>query len=185
MDKIHRTNSETDIDIDSANPLRNQDKVARVPVKFAPTPRKYQLPKPKWIKAKFSGTPKVLELKTVLRENTLHTVCEEANCPNLGECFGNPSSLHREGKAANEALEIARHSLLRSLGADGFRLAFCGGGTAAWAVSEIFWAWGAAVLRSFVLRKAWGRASSLRSNWLTWEASACKAAGLEKCILFI
>lgn len=54
-----------------------------------------------------------------------------AMTPHLGECFGNPSSLHREGKAANEALEIARHSLLRSLGADGFRLAFCGGGTEA------------------------------------------------------
>ena len=87
MDKIHPKSS--GIDINRANPSRNQDKVARVPVKFAPTSRKDQLAKPKWIKAKFSGTPKVLQLKSVLRENNLNTVCEEANCPNLGECFGN------------------------------------------------------------------------------------------------
>jgi lipoic acid synthetase len=45
------------------------------------------LRKPKWIRAQFPGTPEVRRLKGVLREHRLHTVCEEAACPNLGECF--------------------------------------------------------------------------------------------------
>jgi lipoic acid synthetase len=64
------------------------DKVARVPVKFEPTPRERQLRKPPWIRAKFPGTPEVIRLKQVLRQNHLVTVCEEASCPNIGECFG-------------------------------------------------------------------------------------------------
>lgn len=44
--------------------------------------------KPTWIRAPFPGTPEVQRLKQILRDNQLHTVCEEANCPNLGECFG-------------------------------------------------------------------------------------------------
>ena len=68
---------------------RNVEKFARVPVKFPVTDRNHRLPKPHWIRAKFPGTPKVARLKRLLRENDLHTVCEEANCPNLGECFGN------------------------------------------------------------------------------------------------
>lgn len=64
------------------------DKMARIPVKFEPTPREAQLRKPPWIRARFPGTLEVIRLKKVLRENHLHTVCEEASCPNLGECFG-------------------------------------------------------------------------------------------------
>jgi len=60
-----------------------------VPVKFAPTDREQRLKKPEWIRAKFPGTPEVLRLKEILRERNLNTVCEEASCPNLGECFGN------------------------------------------------------------------------------------------------
>ncbi len=44
--------------------------------------------KPTWIRAKAPTDPKVLELKQLIREKKLHTVCEEAACPNLGECFG-------------------------------------------------------------------------------------------------
>lgn len=69
--------------------LRGEDKMARVPVKFAATRREDRLPKPKWIRAKFPGTPEVIRLKGLLRNAKLHTVCEEASCPNLGECFGN------------------------------------------------------------------------------------------------
>ncbi len=45
------------------------------------------LPKPSWIRAKASTAPEVDKLIGLLRDHRLHTVCEEANCPNLGECF--------------------------------------------------------------------------------------------------
>ena len=68
--------------------LRGADKVARIPVKIAPTDPQQRLRKPAWIRAPFPGTPEVQRLKQILRENRQHTVCEEASCPNLGECFG-------------------------------------------------------------------------------------------------
>ncbi|MDR3482493.1 MAG: lipoyl synthase [Burkholderiaceae bacterium] len=61
--------------------------MARIPVKVVPTEPSQYLRKPSWIRAEFTGTKEVLRLKAVLRENKLHTVCEEANCPNIGECF--------------------------------------------------------------------------------------------------
>lgn len=69
--------------------LRGADKMARIPVKVEPLPREQLLRKPKWIRASFTGTKEVAELKKILRSQKLHTVCEEAACPNLGECFGN------------------------------------------------------------------------------------------------
>ena len=69
--------------------LRGADKMARIPVKVAPTPRQEMLRKPRWIRAPFTGTQAVADLKKVLRSQGLHTVCEEAACPNLGECFSN------------------------------------------------------------------------------------------------
>ncbi|HHJ35634.1 MAG TPA: lipoyl synthase [Gammaproteobacteria bacterium] len=66
--------------------LKGAEKVARIPVKVQqPTEI---LRKPKWIRAKSPFNPEVKKLKSVLREQKLHTVCEEAACPNLGECFG-------------------------------------------------------------------------------------------------
>jgi len=62
------------------------EKVARIPVKILKTevmPRK-----PEWIRAKAPTHPNVKRLKKILREQKLFTVCEEASCPNLGECFG-------------------------------------------------------------------------------------------------
>ena len=60
--------------------------MARIPVKVAatlgPLPRK-----PDWIRARAPTDPRTLALKALLRERRLHTVCEEAACPNLGECF--------------------------------------------------------------------------------------------------
>lgn len=67
--------------------LRGADKMARIPVKIEPTTSETRIKKPSWIRAKFPGGKEVQKLKDVLRENKLHTVCEEANCPNLGECF--------------------------------------------------------------------------------------------------
>lgn len=69
--------------------LRGADKTARIPVKVNVLPREQRLRKPKWIRAKFSGTQAVVDLKKILRDKGLHTVCEEAACPNIGECFGN------------------------------------------------------------------------------------------------
>ncbi|MCB1878296.1 MAG: lipoyl synthase, partial [Chromatiales bacterium] len=64
---------------------RGERKMARIPVKIAPT---VDLPrKPAWIRAKAPTGAKVGDLKRILREHGLFTVCEEAQCPNLGECF--------------------------------------------------------------------------------------------------
>jgi len=68
--------------------LRGADKTARIPVKVEVRPRSERLRKPKWIRASFPGTPAVADLKRILRSQGLHTVCEGAACPNLGECFG-------------------------------------------------------------------------------------------------
>ena len=66
--------------------MRGAEKMARIPVKIEPTEKVQR--KPKWIRAKSHASPRVQHLKKVLREMRLHTVCEEAACPNLGECFG-------------------------------------------------------------------------------------------------
>jgi lipoyl synthase len=47
---------------------------------------------PDWIKVKAPGDPNYLRLKRILREKNLHTVCEEARCPNIGECWGNKTA---------------------------------------------------------------------------------------------
>jgi lipoic acid synthetase len=60
-------------------------KTARNPVKVIPiTPLK----KPEWIRVKAGNSQAFYEVKRRLREHNLHTVCEEASCPNIGECFG-------------------------------------------------------------------------------------------------
>ncbi|MDH3343594.1 MAG: lipoyl synthase [Gammaproteobacteria bacterium] len=65
---------------------KGAEKVARIPVKVEqPAVR---LRKPEWIRAKSPFHPNAKKLKSILREQKLHTVCEEAACPNLGECFG-------------------------------------------------------------------------------------------------
>ena len=46
-----------------------------------------RLPKPEWIRVRASSSPRFAEIKKILREHNLHTVCEEASCPNIGECF--------------------------------------------------------------------------------------------------
>jgi lipoic acid synthetase len=70
---------------DDARKQRGAAKTARIPVKIEVTTRPAR--KPLWIRARSPAHPAVERLKSVLRENRLHTVCEEASCPNLGECF--------------------------------------------------------------------------------------------------
>ena len=65
--------------------LKGADKVARIPIKVVPS--KSVQRKPPWIRAKAPIGDRVRQLKSILRENNLFTVCEEASCPNLGECF--------------------------------------------------------------------------------------------------
>ncbi len=62
------------------------EKVARIPVKIEKTEKMPR--KPEWIRAKAPTHPNVKRLKKILRQQKLFTVCEEASCPNLGECFG-------------------------------------------------------------------------------------------------
>ena len=65
--------------------LRGAEKVARIPVKVIPT---VELPKkPDWIRVKMPISPEVTRIKGLLRKGKLASVCEEAQCPNLGECF--------------------------------------------------------------------------------------------------
>lgn len=66
--------------------LRSADKVERIPVKVIATEN--YLRKPPWLKIRISSSPKVQRIKDILREHKLSTVCEEASCPNLSECFG-------------------------------------------------------------------------------------------------
>ena len=65
---------------------KSQAKTARIPIKIVPAET---LKKPDWIRVK-AGSPstRFYEIKQILREHKLHTVCEEASCPNIGECFG-------------------------------------------------------------------------------------------------
>ncbi|MBT8146090.1 MAG: lipoyl synthase [Gammaproteobacteria bacterium] len=67
--------------------LRGADKVRRIPVKVIPTDELPQ--KPDWIRVKVPASARVKSIKEKLRSHKLASVCEEASCPNLGECFDN------------------------------------------------------------------------------------------------
>ena len=75
--------------LESYNPLAKQKaaaKLSRIPIKVE---QGEILKKPEWIRVKAgSPTTRFYEIKQILRESHLHTVCEEASCPNIGECFG-------------------------------------------------------------------------------------------------
>ena len=60
-------------------------KTARIPIKVVPAA---PLAKPDWIRVRLGNSERFHEIKKILREQRLHTVCEEASCPNIGECFG-------------------------------------------------------------------------------------------------
>ncbi|KPC53671.1 lipoyl synthase [Amantichitinum ursilacus] len=66
---------------------KGEAKTARIPIKIVPLEQK--LKKPEWIRVTApSLNSRFYEIKEILREQKLHTVCEEASCPNIGECFG-------------------------------------------------------------------------------------------------
>ena len=67
--------------------LRGADKVRRIPIKVIPTatmPRK-----PDWIRVRIPADPEISRIREILRRRNLASVCEEASCPNLPECFSN------------------------------------------------------------------------------------------------
>ena len=72
-------------DVMTAVAQRGTLKTARIPIKVVAAPA---LAKPDWIRVRVSHNETFRSVKQVLREQGLHTVCEEAACPNIGECFG-------------------------------------------------------------------------------------------------
>jgi lipoic acid synthetase len=63
-----------------------QAKTSRIPIKIV---QAEALKKPDWIRVRAAlPSSRFYEIKQILREHNLHTVCEEASCPNIGECFG-------------------------------------------------------------------------------------------------
>jgi lipoic acid synthetase len=72
--------------IDPTLKQKGAAKTARIPIKVETVPA---LKKPDWIRVKLApASSRFQEIKSILRENRLHTVCEEASCPNISECFG-------------------------------------------------------------------------------------------------
>ena len=67
--------------------LRGAEKVARIPIKVIPTEKAPR--KPDWLRVRMPNSPEINRIKSILRKNSLASVCEEATCPNLGECFSN------------------------------------------------------------------------------------------------
>ncbi|MER2493239.1 lipoyl synthase [Catenovulum sediminis] len=68
--------------------MRDEDKMRLIPVKVLPTEKSEMLRKPEWIKIKLPpSSEKIEHIKKTMRKNNLHSVCEEASCPNLAECF--------------------------------------------------------------------------------------------------
>ncbi len=64
---------------------RDSEKLAKIPIKVEPT--ETPLRKPDWIRIKLSASDEITRIKQLMRERNLHSVCEEAACPNLNECF--------------------------------------------------------------------------------------------------
>jgi len=65
--------------------LRGADKVRRIPIKVIPS--ESMLRKPDWIRVRIPANPEISRIKEILRRRNLASVCEEASCPNLSECF--------------------------------------------------------------------------------------------------
>ncbi len=67
--------------------LRGAEKVSRIPVKVIPTEKDEMPRKPEWLRVRMGSSKEVQRIKEKLRHHKLSSVCEEASCPNLGECF--------------------------------------------------------------------------------------------------
>ncbi len=77
----------SNVPYDPTKKQKSAEKTSRIPIKIVPVEQ--VLKKPEWIRVKAaSGGSRFHDIKKILRENQLVTVCEEASCPNIGECFG-------------------------------------------------------------------------------------------------
>ncbi|NBT74974.1 MAG: lipoyl synthase [Betaproteobacteria bacterium] len=89
MPDPHNPAERSALDVRPKDPFEKKKgaaKTSRIPIKIVPSE---PLAKPEWIRVKAaSSNSRFLEIKAILREHRLHTVCEEASCPNIGECFG-------------------------------------------------------------------------------------------------
>lgn len=74
-------------DIDPYQKQRGEEKFARIPIKIVPTTLETRKRLPEWIRIKAPVNSNIADLKQLLRDHKLVTVCEEAACPNLSECF--------------------------------------------------------------------------------------------------
>jgi len=80
-------NASNPVAYDPTKKQKSAEKTSRIPIKIVPA--EHVLKKPDWIRVKAaSGNSRFHDIKKILRENQLVTVCEEASCPNIGECFG-------------------------------------------------------------------------------------------------
>ncbi len=86
MQKNTPISASESITYDANAKQKGAGKTSRIPIKIIPAEK---LAKPDWIRVKAaSPTTRFYEIKDILRANKLVTVCEEASCPNIGECFG-------------------------------------------------------------------------------------------------
>lgn len=67
--------------------MRGAEKMARIPIKVIPTEKQDMPRKPDWLRVRMGNNAEVKRIKDKLRQHKLASVCEEASCPNLGECF--------------------------------------------------------------------------------------------------
>ena len=78
--------AQPDAGYDATKKQKSEAKTSRIPIKVVAAER---LKKPDWIRVKVAPAgSRFNSIKHILREHNLHTVCEEASCPNIGECFG-------------------------------------------------------------------------------------------------
>ena len=88
---------------DATQKQKAQAKTSRIPIKVVAAER---LKKPEWIRVKAAPAgSRFYDIKRILREHNLHTVCEEASCPNIGECFGKGTATFM---IMNEPVNLAR-----------------------------------------------------------------------------
>ncbi|NEN76006.1 lipoyl synthase [Pelistega sp. NLN82] len=86
MSTITQTPADKDTAYDATKKQKSFEKTSRIPIKIIPIEK---LKKPDWIRVKAApANSKYGDIKRILRENNMVTVCEEASCPNIGECFG-------------------------------------------------------------------------------------------------
>ena len=76
------------VKIEPGTKLRDADKLAHIPIKVVSSTRESMLRKPSWLRIKLpKSSDRIDNIKNSLRKHELHSVCEEASCPNLSECF--------------------------------------------------------------------------------------------------